>query len=171
MKYKALFLAAFAFCVFAGCEYENPLTNEHNIPVDSAVLGLWETPPENGGTAGSSEKMLILKYSETEYLVHYPIGDEAFYFRGYPIKIGNISCVQVQLIGDSNGDIKKEERKYQVVSYRLSNDELEIKTLNTDLVDKKLKEINKLRKAFMKNVANKELFQNPVRFKKAHYNK
>ncbi len=171
MKYKALFLAAFAFYVFAGCEYENPLTNEHNIPVDPAVLGLWETPPENGGTAGSSEKMLILKYSETEYLVHYPIGDEAFYFRGYPIKIGNISCVQVQLIGDSNGDIKKEERKYQVVSYRLSNYELEIKTLNTDLVDKKLKEINKLRKAFMKNIANKELFQNPVRFKKAHYKK
>lgn len=171
MKYKALFLAVFAFYVFAGCEYENPLTNEHKIPVDSAVLGLWETPPDNGGNAGSSEKMLILKYSETEYLVHYPIGDEAFYFRGYPIKIGNISCVQVQLIGDSNGDIKKEERKYQVVSYRLSNDELEIKTLNTDLVDKNLKEINKLRKAFMKNITNKELFQNPVKFKKANVKK
>ncbi|MBU1181395.1 MAG: hypothetical protein ABIJ52_02755 [Pseudomonadota bacterium] len=164
MKYKVLFIVALAFSVFAGCEYESPLTNEHNIPVDSAVLGLWETVQDNSETAGSSEKMLVLKYSDTEYLVHYPIGDEAFYFRGYPIKIGNISCVQVQLIGDANGDIKKEERKYQVVSYELSNGELEIKTLNTDLVNKDLKESNKLRKAFMKNRGNVELFQNPVKF-------
>lgn len=165
MKYNPLFLVAIILSVLlAGCEYENPLSNEHNIPVDSAVLGLWETIPDNDGVAGSNEKMLILKYSGTGYLIHYPIGDEAFYFRGYPIKIGNISCVQIQLIGDSNGDIKKEERKYQVVSYRLSKDELEIKTLNTDLVDKDLKESNKLRKAFMKNSGNKELFQNPVKF-------
>lgn len=164
MKYKVLFIVALAFSVFAGCEYESPLTNEHNIPVDSEVLGLWETVQDNSETAGSSEKMLVLKYSDTEYLVHYPIGDEAFYFRGYPIKIGNISCVQVQLIGDANGDIKKEERKYQVVSYELSNGELEIKTLNTDLVNKDLKESNKLRKAFMKNRGNSELFQNPVKF-------
>jgi len=164
MKYKILFLVALAFSVFAGCEYESPLTNEHSIPVDSAVLGLWETVPDNNETAGSSEKMLILKYSDTKYLVHYPVGDDAFYFRGYPIKIGNISCVQVQLIGDTNGDIKKEERKYQVVSYQFVKGELEIKTLNTDLVDKNLKDSNKLRKAFIKNRNNMELFQNPVKF-------
>ena len=164
MKYKILFLITLALAVFAGCEYESPLTYEHNIPVDSSVLGLWETIPDKNETPGSGEKMLVLKYSDTEYLVHYPIGDEAFYFRGYPVKIGDISCVQIQLIGDTNGDIKKEERKYQVVSYVLSNGELEIKTLNTDLVDKNLKESNNLRKAFVKNSGNMKLFQNPVRF-------
>jgi len=164
MKYKSLFLVAIFLSVFAGCEYESPLTNKHKIPVDPAVLGLWETLPDNNETAGSSEKMLILKYSDTEYLVHYPVGDDAFYFRGYPIKIRNISCVQIRLIGDSGGDIKTEERKYHVVSYQFVNGELEIKTLNTDLVDKNLKNIKKLRKAFMKNRGNIELFQNPVKF-------
>jgi len=164
MKYKILFLAALVPAIFAGCEYESPLTYEQNIPVDASVLGLWETLPDKNGTPGSSEKMLVLKYSDTEYLVHYPIGDEAFYFRGYPIKIGNISCVQIQLIGDTNGDVKKEERKYHVVSYELSNDGLEIKTLNTDLVDKNLKESSKLRKAFVKNRGDMKLFQDPVMF-------
>jgi hypothetical protein len=164
MKYKSLFLVAIFLSVFSGCEYESPLTNKHKIPVDQAVLGLWETVPEKNEAKGSSEKILILKNSNTEYLVHYPIGDDAFYFRGYPIKIGNISCVQIQLIGDSGGDIKAEERKYHVVSYQLIKGELEIKTLNTDLVDKNLKDSKKLRKAFMKNRGNIELFQNPVKF-------
>lgn len=164
MKYRVLFIATVLLFLFAGCEYESPLTNEHNIPVDQAVLGLWETVPDKNEAAGSVEKMLILKYSDTEYLVHYPIGDDAFYFRGYQIKIGDISCVQIQLIGDSGGDIKTEERKYHVVSYQLVKGELEIKTLNTDLIDKNLKESSKLRNAFMKNSDNSALFQNPVRF-------
>jgi len=166
MKYKSMFLVAIVLSVFLGCEYESPLTNKHKIPVDSAVLGLWETVPDKNETAGSSEKMLILKYSDTEYLVHYPVGNDAFYFRGYPIKIRNISCVQIRLIGDSGGDIKTEERKYHVISYQFVKGELEIKTLNTDLVDKNLKNSRKLRKAFIKNSGKKELFQNPVRFKR-----
>ena len=31
-----------------GCEYEAPLDKEHDIPIDTSVLGLWEYIPENG---------------------------------------------------------------------------------------------------------------------------
>lgn len=152
--------------MIAGCEYETSLTDEHNMAVDKAVLGLWEAVPGKDEAPGSDERLMILKYTETEYLIHYPTGDEGFYFRGYPIRIGGVSCVQILLIGDSNGNIKTGERKYQVVSYRLINGELEIKTLNTDLVDKNIKDRNKLKQAFLKNKNKGELFRNPARFRK-----
>jgi len=173
MKLKLFFMIALFF-LFAGCEYETSLTDEHKIPVDKAVLGLWDAVPEKGRVSDpkdrvsdSKERLIVLKYTDTEYLVHYPTGNEGFYFRGYPIRIGGVSCVQIRLIGDSNGDIKTGERKYQVVSYQFINGELEIKTLNTDLVDNKIKDRNKLNKAFLMNKNKGELFRNTVRFRKA----
>ena len=165
MKLKIIFMVALMF-VIAGCEYETSLTDEHKIPVDKTVLGLWEAVPEKGGVSDPKERLMVLKYTDTEYLVHYPTGDEGFYFRGYPIRIGGISCVQIQLIGDSNGDIKTGDRKYHVVSYQFVNGELDIKTLNTDLVDKNIKDRNKLEKAFLKNKNKGELFRNPAKFRK-----
>ena len=166
MKLKNIFMVALFFLI-AGCEYETFLTDEHKIPVDKTVLGLWEAVPEKGGVSDPKERLMVLKYTDTEYLVHYPTGDEGFYFRGYPIRIGGISCVQIRLIGDSNGDIKTGDRKYHVVSYQFVNGELGIKTLNTDLVDNNLKDRNKLKKAFLMNKNKGELFINPVRFRKA----
>lgn len=173
MKLKIIFMIALFFLIM-GCEYETSLTEEHKIPVDKAVLGLWEAVPEKGRVSDpkdrvsdSKERLMVLKYTDTEYLIHYPTGDEGFYFRGYPIKIGGVSCVQIRLIGASNGDIKTGERKYHAVSYQFVNGEIEIKTMNTDLVDKNLKDSNKLKKAFLTNKNKGELFINPVRFKKA----
>ncbi|MDP3283424.1 MAG: hypothetical protein Q8M56_03240 [Desulfobacterales bacterium] len=166
MKLKIIFMVALMF-VIAGCEYETSLTDEHKIPVDKAVLGLWDAVPENGGVSDPKERLMVLKYTDTEYLVHYPAGDEGFYFRGYPIRIGGISCVQIRLIGDSNGDIKTGDRKYQVVSYQFVSGELEVKTLNTDMVDKKIIDRNKLNTVFLKNKNKGELFRNPARFRKA----
>ena len=40
----------------------------------SCIIGLWEEVPEGDKPPDPDEKMLILKYSDTEYLVHYPIG-------------------------------------------------------------------------------------------------
>lgn len=173
MKLKIIFMIALFFLI-AGCEYEISLTDEHKIPVDKAVLGLWEAVPEKGivsdpkdRISDSEERLMVLKNTDTEYLIHYPTGDEGFYFRGYTVRIGGVSCVQIQLIGDSNGAIKTGERMYQVVSYQFVNGELEIKTLNTDLVDTNLKDRNKLKKAFLMNKNKGELFINPVMFRKA----
>lgn len=155
-----------AVLVIAGCVYEAPLTEEHTIPIDPSVLGLWEEVPEGDKPADPNERMNIMKYSETEYLVHYPTGKYGMYFRGYPIKIEGVSCVQFQVIGNADGDIKKEERTYQVVSYALSQGELEVRTLNSDLVDKNLKDSAGLRQAFIKNKDNKDLFREPGKFRR-----
>ena len=151
----------------AGCKYETPLTKEHTIAVDSSVLGLWEPQLDEREDSGANERMMILKYSDTEYLIHYPPGgnDEAYY-RGYPIQIGGISCVQLQVIGTEAGMPKRDIKNlFHVVSYELKKGILEIRTLNTNLVGSNLKTTEALVQAFLSHKDNKDLFTNSVRFK------
>jgi len=167
MKHSIMSVSAVALVLsFAGCQYLAPLAEEHTIAIDPAVIGLWEEVPEGDKPPDPDEKMLILKYSDTEYLVHYPTRKDEMYYRAYPIKIDGIPCVQVQLIGTADGDVKKGDRKYQVVTYSVSNGELEIKTLNADLVDKDLRDTASIKQAFQKNKDNKDLFTNPGRFRR-----
>lgn len=153
---------------FAGCKYETPLTKEHAIPVDSSVLGIWEPQSDEREESGADERMMILKYSDTEYLIHYPPGgNDETYYRGYPIKIGGISCVQLQVIGTEDGMPKRDVKDlFHVVSYELKKGILEIRTLNTDLVDNDLKTTEALVQAFLNHKDNKDLFTNSVRFKR-----
>lgn len=51
------------------------------------------------------------------------------------------------------------------MSYELNKVILEIRTLNTDLVDDNLKTTESLVKAFLSHKDNKDLFTNSVRFK------
>ena len=115
MKCK-LALLTIAVLLITGCEYESPLTKEHNIAVDSAVLGLWEAIPDKGEEPKQNERMMILKYSGTEYLIHYPVGKDGAYFRGYPIKIGGVSGVQLQAIGTDDGLRRKMRRIFFMLS-------------------------------------------------------
>ena len=143
---------AVAVLLFTGCDYEVPLTKEHNSAVDPALLGLWVAIPDEGAVAAEDERMLILRYSDTEYLIHYPIGgaDETYY-RCYPIKIGGVSCVQIEAIGTNEGHVA----------------ELEIKLLNNDLVDGDLETTEALKQTFLKHTRNTELFNDPGRFRRA----
>lgn len=167
MKYIMMMFAT-AAVLLVGCKYETPLTKEHTIAVDPAVLGVWEPIQDTDDQSKQNERMVILKYSETEYLIHYPPGrnDEAYY-RGYPIKIGGISCVQLQIIGTDDGPLQIHEKNlFHVVSYRLTDGQLEIKSLNTDLVNDELKTTGSLRDAFLKHKDSKELFKDPAVFRK-----
>jgi len=166
MRYTAV-LVTVMLLFLAGCKYEAPLTEEHTIPIDLSVLGLWEPQPDKTDESRVDEHMLILKYSDTEYLVHYPPGgNDETYYRAYPIKVGGISCVQLQVIGTEDGMPKKGVKDlFHVVSYELKRGILEIRTLNTDLVDDNLKTTETLVKAFLSHKDNKDLFTNSVKFK------
>ncbi len=150
-----------------GCEYESPLTKEHTISIDSSILGVWGLDQEKE-MPGPYERMLILKYSDTEYLIQAPMDKSSLvYFRGYPIKIGNVSCVQLEIIGTQDGPPPKDEKKlFLVVSYVLAKGELEVKLLNTKLVSNGLKDSEALRKAFLKHQGNKDLFIEPGKFRR-----
>lgn len=155
--------------LLAGCQYESPLTKEHHIAVDPAVLGVWKVVQnKEGQPPQQEERMIILKYSDTEYLIHYPPGgNDEIYYRGYPIKIGGLSCVQLQVIGTDDGPPKEDEKNlFFVASYGLKDGRLAIRTLNTEVVDDSLKTTDELRKAFLANRDNRELFKDAGVFRK-----
>lgn len=157
---------ALVLVLLSGCVYKAPVTTTHTIPVDPAVLGVWQAVPEPGEDLDADERMLVLKYSDTEYMVRYPSGKDAMFFRGYPIKLGNLRCVQIQLLGEKDQPVNDEDRKYQVVAYKLADSVLELRTLNADLISDRLATSADLLKAIKANIANPDLFKDPGKFKK-----
>ena len=61
---------------------------------------------------------------------------------------------------------EEEDDLFQVTSYRLDNEVLEIKLLNKDLVDDDLTGSEAIKKAFLKNKDHVDLFNNPGKFRK-----
>jgi len=169
---RAVVLFALIALLLIGCFFEYPLTTEHNIPVDSAALGLWELMENGKEEPNQSYRITILKYSDTEYMIRYPFEnlegfEEIYYFRGYHIKIGGISCVQLQVIGTLDGPLEKSMKNlFHVASYQLKDGKLIIKLLNTKLVDEYPEDSEAMRKALLKHKNNKELFTDPGSFRK-----
>lgn len=160
-KRSVLYLAA--ALLLGGCVYEAPLSAKRKIPVDPAVLGFWEQVPEEKGD--KPDRMAVLKLSETEYLINYPLGNDGMYFRGWRIEVDGISCVQLELLGYADKGLPPGEPRYQVVTYTLGSG-LEVRTLNTDLIGKNLPDSAALQKAFRAHKDAPDLFANPARFRK-----
>ncbi len=153
-----LLLGAF---FLAACVYEVPFTTQHNIPIDQAVLGTWEIVSEEG----SVEQLRILRFSDTEYLVSDVNGDDELYFRAYAIEVGGVSAVQLEFLGDDKRPVRGDDR-YLVATYSFVDGLLEVRTLNSDLVDDELTDSESLRAAFIKHKENPELFNDPGLFKR-----
>jgi hypothetical protein len=164
MKQFLLFLVVILLCI-AACEYREPLSEKQNISVDPALLGLWEPVPEKNEPKPSGEWILALKYSDTEYMIHYRTRTESIYFRAYPLKIGDISCMQLQLIGIDDGPPAKGEPVYQAAFVALTGDEATIRMMNASVVSSNLRG-PALREAFIKNAKNPDLFREPVKFRR-----
>lgn len=151
----------------SGCRYEAPLTLEHSLPIDTSVLGLWQPAGEGSDRPGGTERLLVLQYSETEYLIHYSAEKDPLYFRGYPIRIGDVPCVQLQLIGIGNQPVGSGRKDlFHVAAYTLRNGLLVVSTLNGNVVSDSLKDSGALAQAFVKHKDNRNLFTDPCRFRK-----
>ncbi len=160
-------LAAVFILILAACTYDAPITEEHSIPIDQALLGMWKALPGDDQDPGDMEQLLVLKFSDTEYQIHHIDGDSAIYFRGYAIEVEGVPAVQLQVLGDDDGPVDETaEERYSVVSYQLVNGELEVSELNTDLVDEDLETSEAIRQAFVAHKDNKDLFTNPMLFRK-----
>jgi len=145
--------------LLAACTYDAPLETNHAIPIEPAVLGVWQATDDE--SEGAPARMVVLPFSPTEYLIHYPTAaDDSMYFRGYAIEIAGIPCVQLELLGSHKGRETGKER-HQVARYSLTGDRLEIRTLNADIVSSGLSGSAALREAFEKNASSPDLFQSP----------
>jgi hypothetical protein len=159
-------LLVISLFILSACEYQEPLAENQNIAIDPALLGLWQPAPDKDEPAPTDEWILALKYSETEYLIHYKTGGGSMYFRAYPINVGGISCMQLQLLGNDSGPLKESGQAYHVAFLVLRDDEVTIRMLNTSVVNPKLKGAE-LKDTFLKNSTTKELFREPAKFKRA----
>ena len=175
MKYTRIILAT-AVLLITGCIYDYPLTTEHNIPINPELLGFWEAIPVEGGYPSRDNGIIIMKFSDTEYLIHSARGSLLngtwYYYRGYHVKIGNFSCVQLQIIGTEFGPSHKDAKDlFHIAFYTLENGNLEIKMLNTNVVSEYLYSSEALRESILENQENKDLFKSERKFKRVrNYN-
>ncbi|MBN1675486.1 MAG: hypothetical protein JXR37_30880 [Kiritimatiellae bacterium] len=166
MRRLALALSGIALLLAAGCEYQVPITDKHVIPVDGQIVGLWAALPGKGHGPKGKERLLVLPYGDTQYIVQYPVGEEAMYFRAYPVKIGERSCVQLELLGSLKGPVPKKERKYHVVAYSLAGDLLQVQILNTELIDPKIRDSEALKNRIQKHKKDPALFRHGAQFRR-----
>ncbi len=169
MKQSSI-LAAVFILILSACTYDAPITEEHSIPIDEALLGMWEALPRGHQDSDDLVQLLVLKFSETEYQIHYSQGDGVFYFRGYAIEVEDVPAVQLQILGNKDGPVDDTaEERYSVVSYQLIYGglvELVVAELNTDLVDEDLETREAIRQAFVVHKDDKDLFTDPMSFRK-----
>ena len=160
IKKFALVFLVLPFIFAAGCDYDIPLIEIKGLPLEPSLIGVWEAP-EN-----QKEKIIISKRSQFEYSIRLlSQNDEGTFFLAYPIKVANILCLQL-IATDEKYTLVNKTKKYLVISYENSGGNLIIKKLNTDIVSNELKSSIELRKAFLKNKDNKNLFTEIGKFKK-----
>ncbi|MEP2775994.1 MAG: hypothetical protein ABJQ29_14140 [Luteolibacter sp.] len=162
-------ITALLALLLAGCIYEAPLVAEHTVPIEPELVGVWQMVPKNGANSKPGERLLILKLSETEYLVRNPHNEDGLYFRAYPIKLGGKSCVQMEVIGTKDGAPDWGDHKpspFMVASFELAEDNLVIRILNRKLVSEDLKTTATLQETFLKHKDSEELFADPAEYRR-----
>lgn len=158
---------AFLALLFVGCNYDVPLVIEVALPVDSALLGTWETIPDETKPSEERYEALVLQLTNKEYMIHFPRQLEgALYFRGCGVEIAGERYLQTQLIGSNEGPVQFSDRKCDLIRYSLKGDTLEIALLNPAVVSNKLKGVEALWKEFLAKADHPERFGKPMRFRR-----
>ena len=160
-------LSTICMLILAACTYDAPLTEEHTIPIDQALLGVWEEVPEGEEKNNAPDRIAVLRFSESQYLVHNFNGDSGLYFRGYAIEVEGVPAMQLQFLGDDDGPVDETAgERFSVVSYGIVNGVLVVSELNTNLVSSELKDSEAIREAFIAHKDNVDLFTDPTIYRK-----
>ena len=164
---KYLMPIVVAIILTACCVHQAPITTEHAIAIDWDLLGLWEAVPGEAKDDPTEDQMLILKWSETEYLAQFPRGEKGDFYRAYPVEIDGRLLLQAQSLGSDWGDIHEGDRVvYPILTYRIVEGILMISTLNTQVVDDKITDGDALREAIIANINRQDLFEPPTHFRR-----
>jgi len=156
----------------AGCPYHVPLTEEHTLLIDQELFGAWIESEDPEKDKDKQTELIIMPFSETEYVLCYHSNlNGTLYLRGYPINMGGVSCVQLQLIGPVNFNpaepysADNKSNHYGVATYEIKGGTLEVRLLNKKVVSDKITTSEALQEAFLANIDNERLFQDLVVFR------
>ncbi len=153
-----------AVCVLlAGCDYTAPLVGTANMPMDSAVVGVWRKT----GADNKMERLLVLPLSKLEYLVVFPAGSkDAMFARGCLWRGEATTLVQLDWFGTAQGKLPEDNRTFQYVTYTVASNALTCRLLNPDVVAKDIASSDALIKAIADNKDNPKLFRDNMVFQK-----
>ena len=159
---KFLLTAVVSLICLNSCVFEAPFDAEAKIATEPKLLGRWENVTKQ--TAGAPERMLVLQHSANEYIVQYPAGDKAMFFRAYAVELEGSRYIQIQLLGTAEGPVKPEERKYHLLKVSVAGDSLEMRTIDPEVLGNDHRDSSQLKAVFAKLKDDPKLFDEPVKF-------
>lgn len=154
-------------CLIAltGCQYDVPVVKDAKKDIDQKVLGLWESLEKNSDDV--KDRMLILKFSDREYLVHYPSNKtDGIYFKAFLIDVAGMTLVQLQCLATGKGELAGNDKNYALARYTVNGEQLQFQLINTEVVSNKIKDSEKIKDEIENNKDNPELFDELVEFKR-----
>lgn len=164
LKHMKTLLAAIAPLFLIGCVFESPFETKAQIAVNPALLGRWENVVDNPKL--EAEHMLVMQHSENEYVVEYPTGSKAMYFRAYAVNLSGADYIQIQLIGTAKISVKPGDRKYHLLQVKVDDDSLEIRTIKPEVLGKDLADTDRMKAAFAAHKDDPKLFDEPMTFRR-----
>lgn len=161
MKRIANLLMVSVALVLAGCLYEAPFVAKADVKIDRGMVGAWMEKVDSGKPAN---RIVVLPFSENEYLIHYPTEGNGIYYRGYPIELGGKRYIQLQALGTRDGLSKDLHTPYMLARCSRTGDTLTIQMIDKSVIDPKLKNGAALREAFLAHQDDENLFEAPNAF-------
>jgi len=171
MHVRSASVLSLLMLVLCGCEYAVPLAKNPAVAIDPNVIGVWSPKQDECGEEEREEKMVILPFSENEYMIIYPAGEEEMYFRAYTVELDGLSVIQLCWLGQRQRPLSKSQKPYQVCKYELNDGILSIQVLNSKVIDRRADTSEALAASLLDKKADPELFQEPARFQKAEEQK
>jgi hypothetical protein len=163
---KTLLTAVVSLFFLNSCVFEAPFEAEAKIPADMQLLGRWEEVPGKADEEKKPDQMLILQHSANEFVVEYPIGAEAMYFRAFAVELAGGKYIQIQLIGSADKPLKAVDRKYHLLKVSVEGDAFQMSTIEAEVLGKDLKDSAQMKAAFAAHKDDPKLFGDAVKFRR-----
>jgi len=167
LMYVRVLLCLICALPIAGCLYEHPFVEEDVLPIDANLVAVWEEVPPEVDDPGERGRLTAIRFSDTEYLIHYPSNEDGGYFRGYLVRLGEKTYIQIEAIAGSAGPLPpRNKRRFHLASYSVKNDQLQLRMVDPDQLPEQPKDSEALRKGFMDAEDHPDLFDEPGTFRR-----
>jgi hypothetical protein len=163
IAHGAAWLCAF---LLAGCDYQVPLVEKPELPLDPALIGQWKRT-DNGQTF----RLAFLPLEKNEYLVFYQGRKGSLFARACLCRTaGGLTLLQGTMLGvaqEGRDDVNLFKNTYLFAAYTIQDDTLSFRFLDLQTIQDGIDSTAALAAAIEADKDNPELFQPPMLFTKA----
>lgn len=161
---KTLLAKILPLFLLSSCVFDFPFETDAKIPVDSKLTGRWVEVPDKPDQ--KANQMLVIQHSANEYVVEYPVGDDAMFFRAFAVELEGAKYIQIQLIGSADKPVETSDRKYHLLKVGVDGDAMEMRTINPEVLGKDHASPAQMKAAFSQHKDDPKLFEEPAKFRR-----